>query len=318
MPRHAAAISFAATVALAVPAGWRALDADIRADGKHVRPLQQSVEIDGARVTLDVDRSVIVTGDSLVATLRAYGDAGKKIAVDVVALQSDTTAFSRMQPPPIALDREHIELAAAPGGGPTKTTRIQLGKHTSQRGVRGSFKIVAVAGGTKSKFADDEWPSAIAAVGILGFSSSELGLSIETEGAVRAGAPFTVAVRITNTTKQALRMPFLRVGTGVTLGGYIDEHETEAIAPADGEPDDHSYDLHDAPFKPGATVVRRFTLPAPLADAKQIAIVADTSAGLPQTPDDKYDEMMGWPSFDALDVRTFAIEPAANPSVAEK
>src|SRR5262249_25029945 len=78
--------SFLATVGIVVPAAWRLLDANIQTDGKKLRPLQQQLVVDGARVTLDVDRSVVLTGSTLTAKLRAYSDTPRTVAVDLTLL----------------------------------------------------------------------------------------------------------------------------------------------------------------------------------------------------------------------------------------
>ena len=82
MSRSAAA-GFIATVAILVPAGWHMLDANIEKDGKHLRPMQQTLDIDGVSVALDVDRSVVMTGDTVMAKLVATSDMPKDVKVDL-------------------------------------------------------------------------------------------------------------------------------------------------------------------------------------------------------------------------------------------
>src|SRR5215510_2950810 len=74
MPNHPTLAAAFVTLAVIAPAGWRALDADIQSDGKRLRPLQQSFTVDGTRITLDVDRHVVMTGDTVTATLVALGE----------------------------------------------------------------------------------------------------------------------------------------------------------------------------------------------------------------------------------------------------
>lgn len=93
--RHSSALASAvalAALALVVPA---AASAEIDVTGKGLRPVQQSCTIDGVRVTLGVDRPVVLTGDSVKATLVADGDVGKQVAVEVSTLHSENHAGDR-------------------------------------------------------------------------------------------------------------------------------------------------------------------------------------------------------------------------------
>src|SRR4051812_18056611 len=85
-------LGFVLTVGVLVPAGWHLLRADIEMDGKRLRPLRQTLDLDGVKVTLDVDREVVMTGDTVKATLVAYADTPRDVAVDVHALH--TTNYS--------------------------------------------------------------------------------------------------------------------------------------------------------------------------------------------------------------------------------
>ena len=66
--RNPTLAAFLVTVVAIVPTGWHALRADLQTDGKHLRPLQQSFTVGDVRVTLDVDRSVVMTGSTVKAT----------------------------------------------------------------------------------------------------------------------------------------------------------------------------------------------------------------------------------------------------------
>src|SRR5262245_43769607 len=133
--RRTTIAAFTASVCVAVPAGWRWLDADIQKDGKRLRPLQQELTVDGVIVKLDVDRSVILTGDSVTARLVAVGDASKKVTLDVYALHSSNYEGERVEQPWTAIDHETVKLAAAPNGGPPVVTKIQLGERPKHRAL---------------------------------------------------------------------------------------------------------------------------------------------------------------------------------------
>ncbi|HSN30476.1 MAG TPA: hypothetical protein VLT45_29520, partial [Kofleriaceae bacterium] len=123
MKREAAA-GFLLTVGVLVPAGWHSLEADIQHDGKHMRPLQQEMTIDDVKVTLDVDRAVVMTGDTVTAMLVATSDKPKDVTVDLRALHTENYAGERVERPWQQIDRETITLHAAPGGGKPVTTRV--------------------------------------------------------------------------------------------------------------------------------------------------------------------------------------------------
>src|SRR5215470_9514821 len=99
MPKNTTIAAAVVTIAVAVPAGWRALDADIQSDGKRLRPLQQSFTVDGTRITLDVDRHVVMTGDTVTATLVAFSETARPIAVDLWALHTSNYEGSRVDQP---------------------------------------------------------------------------------------------------------------------------------------------------------------------------------------------------------------------------
>src|SRR6185312_160912 len=56
--------SFVVTVGIGVPMAWHVLDASVERDGKKFRPAQKSFTVDGTRITLDVDRSLVRTGEA--------------------------------------------------------------------------------------------------------------------------------------------------------------------------------------------------------------------------------------------------------------
>src|SRR6185436_19153953 len=149
MPRNTTLFAFCATVAMAVPAGWHLLDADIRTDGKRLRPLGQSFTIDGATVTVNVDRGLIVTGDSVVVTLVATSETPKKVTVDLLALQSHNYEGARVEAPEIPIDHEKIVLQATPAGDKPVQTRIKLGENPNVAARIDNFRIYVRPHGMK-------------------------------------------------------------------------------------------------------------------------------------------------------------------------
>jgi hypothetical protein len=246
-----------ATIAIAVPAGWHVLDADIPTNGKLLRPLQASVELgDGVKITLDVDRSVITTGDSVVASLRAYADTPKNVAVDVAVFQTEENEGSRVDNPATLIDREHLQLTAAPGGGPVQKTKLVLGARRSNAARLETFRIYATTRGGRvptnswDSGADDE-KAPSAAVGVIGWSGDSLRLAMKTEGPVRGDDSFVVAVRVKNPNPIPVPRPRVRLGTQVTTRGDVETPEDVAI-----EQIDEAYER--STLAPGASMVAKF------------------------------------------------------------
>ena len=112
MPNHPTLAAALVTIAVIAPAGWYVLDADIQTDGKRLRPLQQSFTVDGTRITLDVDRHVVMTGDTVTATVVAFNETAQPVTVDLWALHSSNYEGARVEQPWTPIDREVLKLTA--------------------------------------------------------------------------------------------------------------------------------------------------------------------------------------------------------------
>src|ERR1051326_2679881 len=132
--------AFLVTVGFVAPVAWHATDATIEGDGKLLRPLQQSYTVDGTRVTLDVDRELVMTGSPVIAKLRAYG-AAEQVTGDLRLLHTSNYAGERVEMPWRQEDRETLTLTAAPNGGPVVGTKLVLGKKPDQLAQVDSFKV---------------------------------------------------------------------------------------------------------------------------------------------------------------------------------
>src|SRR5690348_6750030 len=98
MNRQAAA-GFLLTVGILVPAGWHSVGADIERDGKHMRPMQQVMKVGDVQVALDVDRQVVMTGDTVTAKLVATADKPQDVTVDLRALHTTNYSGERVEQP---------------------------------------------------------------------------------------------------------------------------------------------------------------------------------------------------------------------------
>ncbi len=311
MPRMLA--SFVVTVAVVVPTAWHALEADIETDGKKLRPLQQSFTIGDTVVTLDIDRSLVVTGDTIKATLVAYSDTPKPITVDLALLHSNNYAGERVEQPLAAIDREKLTLIAAPGGGKPVETALVLGTRPDHAGQVDDFKVYVTAHGRKPPaeseytkrpdYRADVEAGTAAAIGVMGWSGNNLGISIKPEGPLVAGRPVTVDVRIVNTSGHTLRdEPSIQLATQLNLDGYMEPGADVAI---EAIYDDN--DSKEVKVKRGEVVVRKFVV-TPAKTTKQITFVATATAS---------DGMPGPTIAGAMDAHTFAItEPT--PEVAAR
>jgi len=324
MFRNASLAAFLITVAVIVPAGWHALDADIQTDGKRLRPLQESFMVDGTRITLGVDRSVVITGATVKATLVAFSDTPKQITVDLTALHTSNYEGERVSTPWIPIDHETIKLTAAPHGGTPVETAIKLGERPDAPGLVDNFKIYVSAHGKKppKREADAgdgaDYDVAIneghaAAVAITGWSGNNLKMSIRAEGRPTNDAPFTIAVRITNTTGHKLaRPPYVSLTTEAALAGSDEEGHEEAgvvldLIETDAAAEPAEY--HEpSPFQRGESMVTRYRVTPKRRGLGKITFLATAF---------EYDDEPGPVTAGAMDARTFTLAESSRTMAAK-
>jgi hypothetical protein len=303
MARNTTLAAFFATVAVAVPAGWHTIDATIQTDGKHLRPMQQSFTVDGVKVTLDVDRNLVTTGDPVTAKLVAYSDTPRQIVVDLRVTQSHNYEGERVETPTVTIDHEKLVLTATPKGGPPVKSRIVLGTRPERSAMVDDFRIYVSPHVKKpAKRADgtdapDAEPDASAAIAVRGWSGDSLDMSIERRGPITGDAPFTVVVRVKNTTGHRLpHAPYIQLGTQVGLAGGIEAGEDFEITEIDdpARPDDD----YSTPLRRGAVTVQRFTVMPKKPGLEDITFVATSSA---------WDGQPGPVIAGATAVRTFKV-----------
>jgi hypothetical protein len=322
-PRAQLAAGFLATVAILVPAGWHSLGANIEKDGKHLRPMQQKVTIDGVEVALDVDRSVVMTGDTVTATLVATSDSAKDVTVDLRALHSSNYSGERVERPWQQLDRETITLHAAPSGGKAVKTRIKLGERPAELALEDSFRIMVTKHGKKPEkrefdtgekspdygaLAGDDGTSA-AAIYIRGWSGNSLAMTIAPKGPVTGDAPFTIAVTIKNTTDHELASaPWIRLSTEDALTAGDDEGADPAITIEDQTNPNEVDERGDMkPLPKHASVTKLFTVTPHKKLTGSIAFLASATEN----------EGLGPYGAGAMDIETFQVTES-HPSLAAK
>ena len=140
-----------ATIGIAVPGGVaRARCETFERDGKKLRPFQQSFTFDNTRVTLDVDRNLVQTGDKVTATLRAYGPP-RQVAIDlaVAADQQLRRASASSNRRRRSTTRSSLLDRAARRRAGEGDDASELGKRPSQRALTDSFRIFITQHGHK-------------------------------------------------------------------------------------------------------------------------------------------------------------------------
>jgi len=263
--------AFLATVLIAVPAAWRVLDADIQRDGPATKPKVQTIEIDGAKITVELDRGLLMAGDKLVARLVATSETPRTIALDVRAMEDMGYGGERIPNPPRQVGRRKLNIQAIPGGKITDVA-FTLGS----RGKKGSarwFDIEVARLGTKrdddrftSEDAEDGLPST-ARVGAATWSGNSFAMTIEPPAVIPDDQNFTVAVRVTNTTKQPIQWLEVEIGgSELAYGGleghlYLNDREDSHFTTSKTVSENS-----DEPLAPGETRVYHFdVLPQPTA-----------------------------------------------------
>jgi len=239
------------TTALAVPAGWQSLGADIQADGPQLRPKQKTFNFDdGTFVTMDLDRGVMPSGGKASVTLIASSDHAHKVKVSLSVLEDMGYGAERVQNPPLEVESKVVTLDAQPGGGPPLVWTVQLDKKATKLGRHEWFDFIA----KPAHHAKDEDVEA-AVAGIATWSGNSFAMTIEPPAAIPAEGPFTIAVRVKNTTKKPMTIPHVEIGS--QIAGIMDL-SSSLYFKSDGfevEPVEESKYDDDAKIEPGAEQV---------------------------------------------------------------
>jgi hypothetical protein len=314
--------AFVVTVGIGAPMAWHVLDASVERDGKKFRPAQKTFTVDGTRITLDVDRSLVMTGDTAIATLHAFGPA-KQIVVDLDLLQTNNYAGERVEQPPTQIDHEKLVLTALPNGGPAVTTHLQLGKKPAKRALTDSFMVYVTSHGHKAEkreyessehklpdFAADVEAGNAAAISIMGWSGNSLAVKVVAETPPSSTTPFKIAVHMKNTTGRNLKaMPYATLGTDVNTGGYLGtDNDAFTIDSLDDESDQAWTDEGQRGLARGKEAVERFLITPHDPSAKQLTLAVEAESA---------DDAPGPVTAGAMDVVTFSLSHEPAPAVAD-
>ncbi|HUJ59594.1 MAG TPA: hypothetical protein VLX92_13905 [Kofleriaceae bacterium] len=241
------------TIAIAVPASLRGLGADIQSDGPKLRARTGVLELGDAQVTIELDRGVMPAGGKVSAIVVATAPHPRQIAVTLLAMHELGFDGRRTEQPPELVMRRPLVLDAEPGGGPPKVVTFAVDRPIKQPGRSDWYDVELV-----SKTGE------VASTGIATWSGNSFDVAIEPPATIPTEGPFTIAVRVTNTTRAALADPELDLGAG--FGGITDldnhlflakpvDYEVEPVAPSpaiDVDPEPHML----APGEESLTVYR--------------------------------------------------------------
>jgi hypothetical protein len=252
-----------ATMAVAVPAGWHLLGADIQSDGAKVRPRQQAMQIGDTTVTLDLDRGVMAAGDRVSATLVATSAHPHKLKISLSASEDMGFGPERVEQPPSLIERRSVVLDAEPGGGPPVVQTFRL-DHASKTKARYAWFYIDASGG--------QGTDAMSA-GVATWTGNSFDAAIEPPGTIPDEGPFSIAVRIKNTTKHAIA-PHVDLGselrgvTGLESSLWLGNNDDYKVEPIDA---DHA----DYEVAPGAEQLILYRVTPARAGVRHFAFVAN-------------------------------------------
>ncbi len=254
--------------------------ANLEVDGKQLHPLQQSFAIDDVKITLDIDRQVVRTGDTVTATLIAYSETPKKVKVEVSTLHTRNYEGEPNDTPWERIARGTVVLTSGPNGGTPVTTRLALGTRPKLPALTDSFRVFAAAPGTKppeDELGTDQLTKSggAAVVAVRGWSGDDLDMVIAADGAVTLDAPFTVEVRTKNTTGRVLSArPWIELAT------------EDALTPAHLGKASVGIEIHavdepgvDGPWPRGGEYVRRFMITPHTKKPQRMVFLATAMVG---------------------------------------
>jgi hypothetical protein len=262
-----------ATLTLAVP---KLLDADIQTDGPKVKPDEQVMHLDGADVAMQIDRGTLAAGNTVSAVLVATADKPHAVTVDLRTLEDMGYGGERVPNPPLQVDRRTLTLKAQPGGGPPVVATIKLGSKKQKLGAMSWFDMYLLPHGQRPPDNRYEAPDTGAHAGIVTWSGNSFPMTIEPPAQLPAEGPFTVAVRVKNTSSQGWKYCFGHIGGA--LAGYnemdgglqLADDELDMEAVGEGE----SGNGEDIMVAPGAERVMIYRVTPKHAGIDHFTIVA--------------------------------------------
>jgi hypothetical protein len=197
--------AFAVTFALALPAGWWALEAG-PPGVPAARPPLSTVEVGKSTVTVAVDRNQVNFGDRVAVKVSARGAAGQQPEVEVSLMERRGSELSRVQTPPRVVSSERVKLSAAPTGGAEHEVGFTLGSVPDDpiavAGQTRTYMIVVAPAGKARPFGGVPLGAAMATV--LALAPRAVAVEVTPPAHLEKGAEVTIPVRIRNLTGKKL------------------------------------------------------------------------------------------------------------------
>jgi hypothetical protein len=131
--RNIGLFAFGVTTLLIVPAALHRLTAGPKQLAELVARGASSLELNGAKIDVSVDRSLVDPGDKVTVTLVATAEAPRKVTVEVLVLEAMGTYNGRVPEPPIGIAHETLTLEAKAGGGAAREVTVTLRGNRKQR-----------------------------------------------------------------------------------------------------------------------------------------------------------------------------------------
>jgi hypothetical protein len=126
--------AFGITTCVLVPTTLHLLQAGPVQVAKLVAPDQKSIQINGAKVDVSVDKAIVEPGGKVRVTLTATADTRAKLPLTVVVYEQEGMGAERTENPPVRVGRDEVTLAVA-NGKASKTLAFTLrGNRTADMG----------------------------------------------------------------------------------------------------------------------------------------------------------------------------------------
>jgi hypothetical protein len=205
-------ISFVSSFALAVAAGWGALDAGPEQEGAPEKPALRTITVGDARVAIELDRDRVPAGESITVRLASIEPkpGQKPLDLEVTLLEQSGSPMSRSMPPPMEVSRTKVQLAATTPSVlafklDPRRTRTSLGVASNDplqiAGSGTQYTVVVTAPGKKNA------EGAAAYVPLFAYHPEAYQLTIEppASGSAKAGETLEVRVRVKSLADKKLR-----------------------------------------------------------------------------------------------------------------
>jgi hypothetical protein len=145
--RNPGLLAFGITTCVLVPAAIHHLTAGPKQVAKLTAPSSKTMEIDGYKVEVSTDKSIIEAGGKIKVKLVGAVPAGKKATVELLLWESTGSNGSRVESPPRTLERESVTLVGSAKGATAELSFTLPGKRSmgmDGQSHYGNYEVVVV------------------------------------------------------------------------------------------------------------------------------------------------------------------------------